>query len=117
MKKILEGRAITKKTVSGKIMIRPKDAIDEKEPFIFFAHHTTEDIFDSLHAAKGIVTTVGGTLSHASIVIREFDKAGLIQCDDLQVNKSKNHIKINGEIFKAGTMVCVDGFSNAVYLK
>lgn len=117
MKKILQGQATTKITVSGKIVLTNEDAINSKEPVILFKHHTLPEDFDAVLASKGIVTVVGGTLSHASIVAREFNKGGIIACDKLKIDLNNSKIIINNETIPAGTMVTIDGTTGSVYLK
>lgn len=117
MKKILEGQSVTMKTISGKIVIKDEDVEKAKEPVILFRHHTIPDDFEILMKVVGVVTTVGGTLSHASIIAREFDKGGIISCDDLEVDIENNQIKINNDIYPAGTQVTIDGASGSVFLK
>ena len=117
MKKILQGQAATKITVSGKIVLTNKDDIESIEPVILFKHHTEPDDLQAVLASGGIVTVVGGTLSHASIVAREFNKGGIIACKDLVINLEGNYIKIGNQIVHAGTPVFVDGTTGSVYLK
>jgi len=117
MKQILKGQAVTTRTVSGRIVVTDEDIEKAKEPVILFRHHTVPDDFDILMKVVGVVTTVGGTLSHASITAREFDKGGIIACDDLEIDKENNQIKIGKETYPAGTLVTIDGATDSVYLK
>lgn len=117
MKQILRGTSATLFTASGKVVLTNEEVLNSKEPSILFKHHTEEDDLQAVMKAKGIITIVGGTLSHASVVAREFNKACLINCEDLEINPEKNQIKIKDKFFPAGTMVTVDGATGGVYLK
>jgi len=117
MEKILDGEMATLITASGKIALTNEEVLNSKEPVILFKHHTEEDDLQAIMKAKGIVTIVGGTLSHASIVAREFRKACLIDCKDLEINLEENQIKIKDNFFPAGTMVTVDGATGNVFKK
>lgn len=117
MKKILEGQAVTDRTVSGKIVLTNEEIENSTEPIILFRHHTMPEDFDALMKVEGVVTVVGGTLSHASITAREFNKAGIIACDNLEIDLENNQIKIKNDIYPAGTLVTVDGLTGSVYLK
>lgn len=117
MQKILQGQAATTITVSGKIVLTNKDAIESTEPVILFKHHTEPDDLQAVLASGGVVTVVGGTLSHASIVAREFNKGGIIACDDLVINLEQNQIEVGNQIIPAGTPVFVDGMTGSVFLK
>lgn len=117
MKKILQGESATQITASGKIVLTSEEALNSKEPVILFKHHTMPEDLEAIVASKGVVTIVGGTLSHASIVAREFNKAGVIACEDLTIDLENNQLNINGQIIPAGTMVTVDGMTGGVFLK
>lgn len=117
MEKILDGEMATLITASGRIVLTNEEVLNSKEPVIFFKHHTEEDDLQAVMKAKGIITIVGGTLSHASVVAREFRKACLINCKDLKIDLEKNQIEIKDKFFPAGTMVIVDGTTESVFLK
>ncbi len=117
MENILEGDVGNKVTKSGAIVITSEDVLKSDVPVILFKHHTDTDDFKAVMNAAGVVTIVGGSLSHASVVAREFDKACLIDCQELVINPIKNGITIKNKFYPAGTEVVVDGMTGTVYLK
>lgn len=121
MKKILFGQAATDKTVSGKIVLNTREAIEAHEKgdkVILVKHHTTPDDFDALMISEGVLTNVGGLCSHASITAREFGKGCIINCDELEINENKKQIKVEGgQIIPSGTNIILDGYTGNVYLK
>jgi pyruvate,orthophosphate dikinase len=114
MIKLTEGQAATNKTATGKICLFEKDV---KEDSILVVHHTDYDSYEAIMKCKGILTQVGGTLSHAAIVARELDKACLINCKDIQIDLNTKEIIINDTKLKEGDEIIVDGFTSSVYLK
>ena len=117
MEKILDGERATLITASGRIALTNEEVLNSKEPTILFKHHTEEGDLQAVMKAEGIVTIVGGTLSHASVVAREFRKACLVDCKDLKINLEENQIEIKDNFFPIGTMVIVDGVTGSVFLK
>ncbi len=117
MEKILEGQAVNEITKSGKIVLTNEDALNSSEPVILIKHHAMPEDTEAIIAASGIVTIVGGTLSHASIVAKEFQKACLIGCEGLSIDLHRNIIQIKNRIIPAGSEVVVDGLTGSVYLK
>lgn len=117
MEKILEGDVGNLITKSGAIVLTNEDVMSSQTPTILFKHHTDVNDSEAVMRAEGVVTIVGGSLSHASIVAREFQKACLIDCQDLVINPRKNGITVNNKFYPAGTQVVVDGMTGAVYLK
>ena len=115
MKKILDGKASTLVTASGKLVLTNKEVLNSKEPVILFKHHTEEGDLQAVMKAKGIVTIVGGTLSHASVVAREFNKACLVDCEDLEINLEKNKIKIKEKFFTVDRKFIVEEKRGSIF--
>ena len=72
-KKIVEGLAVGRKVVSGKVhIIKSLSQIEEfKKGEVLVANQTNPDWEPIMKIAAGIITESGGTTSHASIVSRE----------------------------------------------
>ena len=117
MELILRGDSATDITRTGKVVLTNEEATKSKESTILFKHHTVPDDLEAISKSEGIVTIVGGTLSHAPILAREFKKACLINCSDLKINLQKNELMIKDRIIPAGTMVTVDGMTGSVFLR
>lgn len=117
MKKILQGNAATLIQASGKIVLTRTEVIEATVPVIFFKKYTDEYDMESIIKSNGVVTMVGGTLSHASIVAREFDKACIVNCEGLEIDIIKKYIKIKDLIIPSGTDVFIDGTTGSVYIK
>jgi pyruvate,orthophosphate dikinase len=114
MQKIIEGTPATLITASGKICLNEDKVSNDS---ILVCHHTDYDSYEAIMKCKGILTQVGGTLSHASIVARELKKACLIDCKGLDIYLNSREIICNGMKIKEGTMITIDGATGSVYLK
>ena len=104
-------------TASGAIALTHEDVLKSKVPTILFKHHTDLDDTIIIPRINGIITIVGGSLSHASIVAREYNKACLVDCQGLKIDLEKKGIEIGGKFYPAGTNVILDGTTGGVYLK
>lgn len=70
---------------------------------------TSPDDIAGMVAAEGILTSRGGMTSHAAVVARGMGKPCVAGCSDLIVNYSEETVIINGEIFKEGDELTIDG--------
>lgn len=112
-RKILEGGTkATRKAAHGAIKIIPnfqalKDGEVNVEPDdIVVTYHTWNEWTEYLRGMRGIVTTQGGTLSHAAIISREWKIAGIVGCEDA-IERLKEY---------EGEAVTIDANRRSVYL-
>jgi phosphohistidine swiveling domain-containing protein len=112
-RKILEGGTkATRKAAHGTINIIPsfqalKDGEVSVEPNdVVVTYHTWNEWTEYLRGMQGIVTTQGGTLSHAAIISREWGVAGIVGCEDA-VERLKEY---------EGKAVTIDANRRSVYL-
>jgi len=73
-----------------------------------------EDIRGML-AAEGILTARGGVSSHAALVARQMGKVCVCGAADLTINYSKQTVAVNGQTFKKGDFLSIDGTTGDVY--
>jgi len=103
--------------MKGKVACKPVDAIEgivynnekndklvyENKHYILVAEETNPDMLDLIINAKAVITEIGGILSHAAIVSREFNIPCIVGIPDVTSNlNSGDYILMNlnlGEVF------------------
>ena len=107
--KILQGQAVGRKVVSGKVLVldsligfNREIAADE----IIVTTNTSPDWDPILKNALAIITEVGGRTSHASIVARELGVPAIVGCTD-----AKSILKTGDQI----TVSCCEGSTGYIY--
>ena len=102
----------------GKIVFTADDAVTRKEKgeaLILVRSETTPDDIHGMQAAEGILTQRGGMTSHAAVVARGMGKCAVVGCESLHLNQKEEKIEVQGQIFKAGDWISLDGTQGAVY--
>lgn len=79
----------------------------EGTPFIFAAEMTSPNDTEPMSKSIGILTKVGGSLSHAAIIAREWGKVAVVAFSGMEI-ESPTTIKVNGESLSVITLQ-VDG--------
>lgn len=80
--------------VSGKPVFSSQAAVESKEVCILVTHETTPDDIKGMNAAVGILTKTGGATSHAAVVARAMDKACVVGCTELDMQKLQQAKKV-----------------------
>lgn len=88
--------------VSGVAVLTSENAQASKEPCILVRQETTPEDFPGMVASIGILTTTGGSTSHAAVVARGMDKTCVVGCADLDVS--------------AGDKITMDGRTGRVWV-
>src|SRR3989449_1209271 len=66
-------------------------------------------------AAEGILTARGGVSSHAALVARQMGKVCVCGASALQVDYPARTMEVNGQVFKEGDYLSIDGTAGEVY--
>ena len=74
---------------------------------------TAADDVAGFHAAKGILTSEGGKASHAALVARGMGVPAVTGAA-IAVDIESQQLRINGQVFKAGDLIGIDGSDGAV---
>lgn len=83
------------------------------EQFIFVTKETSPSDHIEMSASLGILTSTGGTLSHAAVIARSWDKTCVVGCEDLQVHE--NYIIIDQQKFVDGDILQINGETGDIY--
>jgi pyruvate, orthophosphate dikinase len=113
---IASGVAASPGVASGVICLDPDRAADLAEGgrSVILVRPTTspEDVHGMVKSA-GIVTAIGGMVSHAALIARGWGIAAVCGVDDLVFEP---HLKIGGRELREGDRLTIDGGSGRVYL-
>ena len=90
-------------------------ALAARGPVILARADLSTDDIAGLHAAAGIITTLGGRTSHAAVVARQLGKACLVGCSELSVDPDARACSIGGRRLHEGDVVTLDADAGAVY--
>ena len=92
-----------------------KSAQGSRDAILVRIETSPEDL-KGMHAAKGILTSQGGMTSHAAVVARGMGKCCITGAVALEINyKKKTLITPNGELFKEGDFISLNGSTGEVY--
>ena len=79
------------------------------EQVILVRIETSPEDIGGMHAAEGILTARGGMTSHAAVVARGMGKCCVAGCGDIAIDYRRDLFKANGQTFKKGDWISIDG--------
>ena len=103
---------------TGKIYFnadRAVQAADKGEKVLLVRVETSPEDLRGMIAAEGILTARGGVSSHAALVARQMGKVCVCGAAALQVDYEKKTVTVDGQTFKEGDFLSIDGTSGLVY--
>jgi len=83
---------------------------------ILVRRETTPDDYHGMIASQGILTSAGGTNSHAAVVARGEGIPAVCGADAIRIDLSSRAFSANGTIVKEGELITIDGFTGNVYV-
>jgi pyruvate,orthophosphate dikinase len=100
---------------TGAIVLDPMDAIERAEegPVILVRQETSPADIHGMSVASGILTTLGGQMSHAAVVARSWSLPAVVGAADVRIGDGE--ILIGDLIFKEGETLTLDGGTGAVF--
>lgn len=116
--KIAEGLAASPGAVFGKIYFTSDDVVEAAEngeDAILVRSETSAEDINGMFKAKGFLTAKGGMTSHAAVVARQMGKSCVSGCNDIKVDEKEKIFTINGEEYKEGEYISLDGNTGKVY--
>ena len=117
---IATGLAASPGAGTGKIYFTAEDAVNahkagEKNILLVRLETSPEDI-EGMNVASGILTIRGGMTSHAAVVARGMGTSCVCGCGSLVINEENKTVKTpDGQIFKEGDYMSIDGSTGNVY--
>jgi pyruvate,orthophosphate dikinase len=103
----------------GQVVFTADDAVaavhkDKKAKVILVRGETTPEDIHGMEVAKGILTSRGGMTSHAAVVTRGMGKCCVAGAGDIEVNEKAREMRVNGQVFKEGDWISLDGTTGRV---
>jgi len=86
------------------------------ERVILVRRETTPDDYHGMIAAQGILTSAGGTNSHAAVVARGEGIPAVCGADQIKLDLAAKAFTANGTKVAEGEVVTIDGFTGNVYV-
>ncbi len=91
-------------------------AKDDGTKVILVRRETTPDDYHGMIAAQGILTSAGGTNSHAAVVARGEGIPAVCGADGIKIDVGSRAFSANGTVVREGDTVTIDGFTGNVYV-
>jgi pyruvate, orthophosphate dikinase len=85
------------------------------EPVILVRRETTPDDYHGMIRSQGILTSAGGTNSHAAVVARGEGIPAVCGADAIRVDRAGKRFTVGSTTIAEGDWVTIDGFSGNVY--
>jgi pyruvate,orthophosphate dikinase len=85
------------------------------EPVILVRRETTPDDYHGMIRSQGILTSAGGTNSHAAVVARGEGIPAVCGADQVRVDRQARRFTAGGTTIAEGDFITIDGFTGKVY--
>ncbi len=85
------------------------------EPVILVRRETTPDDYHGMIRSQGILTSAGGTNSHAAVVARGEGIPAVCGADAIRVDRPGKRFTVGSTTVAEGDWVTIDGFTGKVY--
>ncbi|MGH2578032.1 MAG: putative PEP-binding protein, partial [Actinomycetota bacterium] len=104
---------------SGKVVFSADEAEEwakRDERVILVRRETTPDDYHGMIASQGILTSAGGTNSHAAVVARGEGIPAVCGADAIKIDVSSRSFRVDGTTVEEGDLITIDGFTGKVYV-
>src|SRR3954465_16048962 len=103
----------------GEVVFSAKEAVDagaDGRDVILVRPDTNANDVAGFHAAKGILTSLGGKASHAALVARGMGVPCVTAASELNINLEQRVIRVGDHKIKAGDFIAINGTNGEVTL-
>ena len=114
---LVRGVAASPGAAKGEIVFSAADAVaaaEEGRDVILVRPFTEAEDVAGFHAAKGILTSMGGKASHAALVARGMGKPCVAGAGDLKVDLKAKRMRVDQTELGEGDTIVIDGSTGAV---
>jgi len=116
---IAKGLNASPGAATGKVVFTADDAEalgKAGERVILVRRETTPDDYHGMIAAQGILTSAGGTNSHAAVVARGEGIPAVCGADQIRLDTASRTFSADGTKVSEGEVITIDGFTGNVYV-
>jgi pyruvate,orthophosphate dikinase len=116
---IAKGLNASPGAATGVVVFTADDAearAKDGERVILVRRETTPDDYHGMIASQGILTSAGGTNSHAAVVARGEGIPAVCGADGIKLDPASRSFTAGGTTVKEGEVLTIDGFTGNVYL-
>ena len=104
---------------TGRVVFSADEAAEwasRGEKVILVRRETTPDDYHGMIASQGILTSAGGTNSHAAVVARGEGIPAVCGADAIKIDAAARTFKAHGTQVAEGDVITIDGFSGEVFV-
>ena len=116
---IAKGLNASPGAATGKVVFTADDAHArgrQGEQVVLVRRETTPDDYHGMIASQGILTSAGGTNSHAAVVARGEGIPAVCGADAIKLDTAARTFSANGTKVAEGDVITIDGFTGNVYV-
>ncbi len=116
---IAKGLNASPGAATGQVVFSADDAearANDGTKVILVRRETTPDDYHGMIAAQGILTSAGGTNSHAAVVARGEGIPAVCGADTIKLDLASRVFNANGTTVGEGDVITIDGFTGNVFV-
>lgn len=110
------GGALSGRVVFDLNEIKEYRSKEPDTPLILVRSDTVPDDIKHISLTDGLLTSRGGSTSHAAIIANRLGKTCVVGCNNLVVIEEEKLCKLNQKLIKSGDFISIDGRNGSVYL-
>jgi len=118
-KPIATGLNASPGAAQGRVVFSADDAkawAERGEKVILVRRETTPDDYHGMIASQGILTSAGGTNSHAAVVARGEGIPAVCGADAIRIDRDAKQFSVGGTVAREGDDLTIDGTDGTVYV-
>ena len=106
--------------MNGRVAFDLEDMIEirkkyKNENVVLVRPDTVPDDIGMIFETNGLLTARGGATSHAAVTATRLGKTAIVNCSQLHVYEDEKYCKLNGNTFKVGDNIAIDGSLGNIY--
>ena len=112
------GLAASPGAAVGKVVFDPdrsQELAGTGEPVVLVRRETSPEDFHGMAPAVGILTSRGGSSSHAAVVARQMGKPCIAGAEEINIDVERQRMSANGTTLREGDWISLDGTTGEVY--
>jgi pyruvate,orthophosphate dikinase len=103
----------------GAVVFTADDAAERAQDgteVVLVRRETQPDDYHGMIVSQGILTSAGGTNSHAAVVARGEGIPAVCGADAIKIDAASRSFRVNGTTIAEGDLITIDGFDGTVYV-